>query len=374
MPTPGTPRLKRRYYITTLTLVVMLSFSPSVTWWVSRYLEGLRDEALNLTPQVNSGLPDAPEGKPRPDVLQDYGPLSQGFEGHLDRLQITGERKLKLLQSHWHLFLVSRRTLGPAKTAALLKLIAREVSNQDVTAGRRSVFNSPEVALEQAHNWLNFLHAVQNRPFQNHQELYAFLEEQAPLRLAPEQILRYRVSIMRAARAFHFPAAALAGLVDNELSGTDSAYGLAGKLRDFTDVIALRNAQLYGSSGVTGNLSRTVGIAQMSWEDSLLQENRFQAFGVARFRFPQNEAQARTLLLKPDQNLLFTASRLRGYLNAALGLSSLDTQIVTNAEVYFLAGAWHNSPERAQLGHTWGYAWNGFFKSCLYEFLFQHVS
>ncbi|GEM48780.1 hypothetical protein [Deinococcus cellulosilyticus] len=374
MSTSGTGKLRRRYYITTLTLVVMLSFSPSVTWWVSRYFENLKQEALDQTPARVSGLPEAPAGRPRPDVLQAHVVDLQLFEANLNQLQITGERKIKLLESHWQLFLVARRTLGKAKTSALVKLLSREIGNQDVTAGRRSVFNSPEVALEQAMNWLNFLHAVQNRGFHTHQDLYTFLEEQAPLRLATEQILRYRVSIVRAARSFHFPPAALAGLVDNELSGTDSAYGLAGKLRDFTDVIALRNAQLYGSSGVTGNLSKTVGIAQMSWEDSLLQEERFRAFKVSRFRFPQNEAQARTLLLKPDQNLLFTASRLRGYLNAALGFSSLDTQIVTNAEVYFLAGAWHNSPEKAQLGYTWGYAWNAFFKSCLYEFLFERVS
>ncbi|GGJ30770.1 hypothetical protein [Deinococcus roseus] len=369
MATSGSGKLKRRYYVTTLTLVVMLSLSPSVSWWVSRYFASLRDSALSQTTSSASSLLEAPGGIPRPDVLRDYVLPGQAFEANLDQLQISGERKTKLLALHWKLFLVSRHALGKAKTSALLKLLEKEILNQDVTAGRRSVFNSPEVAMEQAMGWLNFLNAAQNRSFKTPQALWNFLENQAPLRLAVQQVLAERVGILRAARAFHFPPAALAGLVDNELAGTDSAYGLAGKLRDFTDVMALRNAQLYGSSGITGNLSRTVGIAQMSWEDSLLQEERFRAFGLLVKHFPRNEAQARLQLLKPEQNLLFTASRLRGYLNAALGLGPLNTQIVTGAEVYFLAGSWHNSPSKAQSGYTWAYAWNAFFKSCLYDFL-----
>lgn len=369
MGTSGPGKPKRRYYVATLTLVVMLSLSPSVSWGVSRYFENLRERALNQTPEAVSTLPVAPVGVPRSDVIREYAPQSVTFETTLDGLQISAERRIRLLETHWKLYLTSRRTLGKAKTIALLKLLHQELGNQDVTTGRRSVFNSPEVALEQVTGWLNFFHAVQNRSFKSNKELEQFLNDHSPIRLVPSQVLAQRTGILKAARAFRFPPAALAGVVDNELSGTDSAYGLAGKLRNFTDVIALRNAQLYGSSGVTGNLSRTVGIAQMSWEDSLLQKPRFVSFGLNVKGFPTHEAQARLVLLKPDQNLLFTASRLRGYINAALKKQPLNSQIVTNAEVYFLAPAWHNSPEKAQKGYTWGYAWNAFFKACLYEFL-----
>lgn len=365
MNTPAPTRPRRRYYVVTLTLVAMLSFSPTVSFWVSRSVQQGRE--LRQVPQQPVQLP--PLAPVRLKVVQDYQQHQEVFEKQLDALQISGDRKLKLLAQHWSIYLAARRVMGPSKASAMLKLLAQEVANQDLSAGRRSVYGSPEGGMEQLVAWLDFLHQVQNTPPRTDQQWNTFLKENAPVRLMPQETLRHRIEIIRAARAFRFPAAILAAIVDNELAGSDSAYGLAGRLREFTDVVALRNAQLYGNSGLSGNLSKTVGIAQMSWEDSLLQKERFRAFGKSIRLFPQNESQARTQLLRPDQNLLFTASRLRGYLNAALGFGPLDTQIVTAANAYFLGGAWHNSPDKAQKGHMWPYAWNAFFKACLYEFL-----
>jgi len=115
--------------------------------------------------------------------------------------------------------------------------------------------------------------------------------------------------------------------------------------------------------------SRTLGLAQMSWEDALKQEARLRRFGAwdPLRPFPHTEAEARRALLDPYLNLLFTASRLRGYFNALLSLPPEDTRPLEDPWLYYLGPAWHNYPLRAQNLETWDDSFNGFFKGLLYQ-------
>jgi hypothetical protein len=80
-------------------------------------------------------------------------------------------------------------------------------------------------------------------------------------------------------------------------------------------------------------------------------------------------AQARAALDNPYLNLLFTASRLRGYLNHSLGLSPSDTRRLRGYWLFYLGPAWHNWPPGADAYATWPYAFQGFFKGLFYQTL-----
>ncbi len=90
----------------------------------------------------------------------------------------------------------------------------------------------------------------------------------------------------------------------------------------------------------------------MSWEDALKQEARLLRFGAwdPLRPFPRTEAEAREALKDPYLNLLFTASRLRGYFNALLALPKEDTRPLEDPWLYYLGPAWHNYPLRPR---TW---------------------
>jgi hypothetical protein len=177
-------------------------------------------------------------------------------------------------------------------------------------------------------------------------------------------VLSYRQEIRRAAQMLHFPSGVLAAIVDNEQYGGDKALGLSRGIRSLAE-------SLSQSIGSAGPLSRTLGLAQMSWEDALKQGPRLRRFAAWPYAgFPRSELEARQALEDPAKNLLLTASRLRGYFHAAMGLSRGDTRYLAGHWLYYLGPAWHNWPTGARQQATWPYAFHGFFKGMFYQALF----
>jgi len=179
------------------------------------------------------------------------------------------------------------------------------------------------------------------------------------------QVLPHAREIRAAAHALRLPFGVLAAIVDNEQYGGDKALGLSRGVREVADGVALELSVREGQAP----FSQTLGLAQMSWEDALKQEARLRRFGAwdpAR-PFPRREAEAREALLDPYLNLLFTASRLRGYFNALLGLAPGDTRPLEDPWLYYLGPAWHNYPLRAQNLETWEDSFHGFFKGLFYQ-------
>jgi hypothetical protein len=291
-----------------------------------------------------------------------------GFDGALSELRVSGRRRTRLMEQHYDLYRQARVLYGPAQASALMRLLTVETGNQAAGLARRSVFSSPEAALANARDWLTFTRHVLDERAGGRRDLARLIESGSPVPMAPEVVLRHARWIRRAANHTNLPRGALAAVVDNEQAGASLAYGLSGLLRDFTDTAALRATQVYGRSGWTGELSKTVGIAQMSWQDALGQRQRLRAMGVhLGVPFPQDEEESRTLLARPYANLLLTSSRMVGYLNRTEGVGANSVLPHTDAWVYFLGPGWHNNPALASGGETWPYAWNAFFKACLYQ-------
>lgn len=363
---PDPARLRRGRAITSLVVVVLLAFSPSVAYYVSRAYD---DWAGRRTtpPVVSEPLPRPPETSSR--MIASYAPLVAPYEAVLSGLQVSELRRVRLLSQHFELYRLARPLIGEAQAASLLRLITLETRNQDPALGRRSVYSSPEAALDSARRWLGFMYAALRGPARlDPAALDRLVRERAPVPMVPGLVLAQAQWLRRAAAATHLSPAVLAAIVDNEQAGSHQAYGLAGALRGFTDNAALRAAEMYGSSGLSGRLSQTVGLAQMSWQDALVQGRRLSDLQAPLgLPYPQTEAEARALLARPYANLLFTASRLRGYLNHTQNRAPDDAAPLTDAWTYFLAPGWHNNPALASSGQTWPYAWNAFFKACLYD-------
>lgn len=367
---PDAARLRRGRAITSLVVVTLLAFSPSVAYYVSQAYSAWSSGDWAERPAqaaLSAPLPALPQASS--ELIAGYAPLVTAYETVLSGLQVSDLRRLRLLTQHFELYRLARPLIGEAQTVSLMRLIALETRNQDPALGRRSVFASPEAALDSARRWLAFMYAALRGPARlDPAGLERLVREQAPVSMVPGVVLAQSQWLRRAAAAGHLSPAVLAAIVDNEQAGAHQAYGLAGALRGFTDNAALRAAEMYGASGLSGRLSQTVGLAQMSWQDALQQSRRLRdlhaPLGVA---YPQTEAEARALLARPYANLLFTASRLRGYLNHTLDRAPDDGTPITDAWTYFLAPGWHNDPALASSGQTWPYAWNAFFKACLYD-------
>ncbi|MFC4452965.1 hypothetical protein [Deinococcus sonorensis] len=339
-------------------LLTLAGFSPSLAPSIVRLLNPASTTRIALAP--------APADAATTRAVQGYARVAQAFQSALDEVQPGERRRLTLSEQHFQLYLQTQAVLGPARGAALLSMLDSEIRNQNPARSRRSVFASPEAALDNVQTWLSYL-AWATAPGTRHR--LAVLQVNAPAPLSPRVVLSNRQGILQAAHAAHLAPGLLAAIVDNEQSGQQVAYGLAGVLRELTDTVALRTTEAYGESGWTGDLSQTVGLTQMSWQDALRQRPRFHQLGMQLDRpFPENEAEVRAALNDPDSNLLLAASRLVGYLDQAEGA---DQRPHTSASTFVSGPGWHNNPALASSGQTWPYAWNGFFKACLYSSLLQ---
>lgn len=249
--------------------------------------------------------------------------------------------------------------LGPAAAQAVARLLRAEFRNQ--VRRQPASFDSPEAALASAQRWLVAIRALKEGRTPSLQHLP----------IEPAHVLPYRLEVQRAAQALGIPKGILAAIVDNEQMGGDRVFGFAREVRQVADTLAAELAQNLGDSGGAGLVSQTVGLAQMSWRDALKQETRLRRFGAwdPAQPFPASEAQARAALDNPYLNLLFTASRLRGYLNHSLGLSPSDTRRLWGYWLFYLGPAWHNWPPGADAYATWPYAFQGFFKGLFYQTL-----
>ncbi|WP_407538832.1 hypothetical protein Q0M94_11695 [Deinococcus radiomollis] len=344
-------RLLRGRVVTVLVVAAALGVSPTVTPFLGRLAH---PAPLALT------LPDLPTPDSSNASVRVYAESAQNFQRSLDELQVGDRRRVTLSETHFQLALQAAPLLGRARTAALLDMLATEIRNQNPGRVRRSVFSSPEAALSNAQQWLRFLAWAKEQP-----RGAAALEAAAPAPLAPGVVLGHRRDILAAANAAHLAPGMLAAIVDNEQSGQGRLYGLAGLLRNLTDTVALRTSEAYGESGLSGDLSQTVGLAQMSWQDALGQQKRFHELGMSLggLDFPTGEAGARLALQDARAGLMLTASRLVGYLDVQEGEAARPH---ASAQTYFTGPGWHNNPALLSSGQTWPYAWNGFFKACLY--------
>ncbi|APD09958.1 MULTISPECIES: hypothetical protein [Thermus] len=283
--------------------------------------------------------PTFPEAPPSPS-LRALLPYPKAVRERLVALHLRNKASLRLL-------------LGEGAARAYDRLLRLELSNQ--RAGKHSAFAEPQAALAAAKRWVEAIGQAHRR-------------QRVDLRglpTAPHHVLPHTREIRAAAGALHIPKGTLAAIVDNEQYGGDKALGLSRSVREAADALAEDLATLQGQAP----FSRTLGLAQMSWEDALKQEERLRRFGAwdpAR-PFPRTEAEARAALEDPYLNLLFTASRLRGYFNAILGLSPGDTRPLEDPWLHYLGPAWHNYPLRAQNLETWEDSFHGFFKGLLYE-------
>lgn len=354
---PVTPsRLRRGRLVSVLVVAAALGFSPTV----APLLTGL----LHPAP-VMQMLPELPARTGSHAEVSGYARSAQGFQHALDSLQVGERRRVSLSEAHFDLYLQAFFLLGQSRSNALMDLISSEVRNQNPGISRRSVYSSPEAALNGARQWLRYLSWALHSP-----RGAAALEAGAPVPLAPRVVLAHAHDILAAASAAHLAPGMLAAIVDNEQSGQSRLYGLAGALRTLTDTAALRTSEAYGESGLSGNLSQTVGLAQMSWQDALGQRARFHELGMSLggVPFPTGEASARKALQDDRAGLMLTASRLVGYLDEQEGKAARPH---TSAQTYFTGPGWHNNPALLSSGQTWPYAWNGFFKACLYGALLR---
>ncbi|MFB9994156.1 hypothetical protein ACFFLM_19550 [Deinococcus oregonensis] len=363
-PVPPVRRVHVGRWVSAALALALLAFSPTVAFYAQHFLGGQAQQAAPL-PRARVGLLSA-------EVVQNYALTTASFQQALADVRVSERRRLNLTAAQYQTYLQARHTLGRARASALMRLLDTEIRNQNPALSRRSVFGSPEAALSNVQDWLAFLAwANTTRPGDR------ALARQAPVPIAPQIVRLNRQNIVRATNALHLTPGGLAAILDNEQAGGRSGLGLSGWLRAFTDTVALRATEAYGSSGATGRLSRTVGLTQMSWEDATRQADRLRLLNVTlNGPYPTDEAQARAALNSPYDHFLLSASRLRGYLLASLpdkpepDTDPLDPAIqssLTDAWANFLGPAWHNNPALASSGQTWPYAWNAFFKACLYE-------
>ncbi|THF71928.1 hypothetical protein E7T06_00750 [Deinococcus sp. Arct2-2] len=364
LPASPVRRVHIGRWVSAVLALSLLAFSPTAAFYAQHFLGG--------PAQQSATLPPARVGVPSAEVVRSYALTALSFQGALADVRVSERRRLSLTEMQYQTYVQARQTLGPARASATMRLLNTEIRNQNPALSRRSVFGSPEAALNNVQGWLAFVAwAETTRPGDR------ALAKQAPVPIAPHIVRANRANIVRAANALHLAPGGLAAILDNEQAGARSGFGLSGWLRTFTDTVALRATEAYGSSGATGRLSRTVGLTQMSWEDAVGQADRLRSLGVTlNGPYPTDEAQARAALNSPYDHFLLSASRLRGYLLASLPtkpnpyadpLSPSTQAHLTDAWANFLGPAWHNNPALASSGQTWPYAWNAFFKACLYE-------
>ncbi|HEU4743469.1 MAG TPA: hypothetical protein VFS50_17910 [Meiothermus sp.] len=305
-------------------------------------------------------------GWPRPapqPVVSAYS-LRQILDDHpafrLEKPGLGAARREAVVARYLSVKASTEMLLGQEAARAVARLLRLEFYNQALQ--QRSAFSTPEAALEVSERWLAAIGALER----GHKPGLAGLP------LDSSAVIPHWTDLQAAANTLGLPVGVLAAIVDNEQYGGNKALGLARGLREVADGLAQGLAETTGSAGSAGLLSRTLGLAQMSWEDALKQEKRlrhFRAWNPQR-PFPKTEAEARAALENPYLNLLFTASRLRGYLNDKLYLSPRDTRPLWGAWLYYLGPAWHNWPPGADEA-TWPYAFHAFFKGLLYQVVFS---
>lgn len=292
-----------------------------------------------------------PLNPPRPDQIM---PPAQLLSLRQIWQNFPVERRERLVSEFLKTKASAQLLLGADAAQATARLLRVELYSQ--SQERPSAYAEPEQSLQAAQEWLRAIHALQQYR----------APRTAELPLAPQYVLPHLNDIAQAGRLLRLPAATLAAIVDNEQYGGDKALGLSRGVREVADGLAMGLAETTGSAGT---LSRTLGLAQMSWADALKQRERlerFRAWSRAN-SFPQTEAQARQLLEDNRFNLLFTASRMRGWLGSYFGLRPRDTRVLSQPWIYYLGPAWHNNPRLAQQEQSWPYAFNGFFKGWLYK-------
>lgn len=237
-------------------------------------------------------------------------------------------------------------------------------------------FDSREAELEGVWRWLAFIRAVSEArsrlEVMTIQDRATWLASNAPFPLEPRAFLEHRAELGQAAQASKLPIEVLAAIVDNEQSGAHLAFGLSGVMRAAADGLALTEARVTGRSSLMGGFSSTLGLAQMSWRDALGQGVRLHAMRASLgLSFPRLEPEVRALLEHADANLMLTASRLRGYLNASLGRGSLDLREVPRGWASLEGPVWHNRPDLARTHRVNAYGFHAFFKACLYDVLLE---
>ena len=287
-----------------------------------------------------------------------FGETLQEDHQHVDRQRATQAVFQQLYQQ-------AERLVGRAQTHVWARLLVLETRAE--ARGTPRLFSSPDAALQSSRRWFALIHAALNAPVSPADPIFVdVLGAATPGLSAPEVVSADSRDILRAANQTHLPSALLAAIVDNEQAGAKLAYGLSGGVRRLAASAAQRQAA-GGTSGVWRFVSHNVGLTQMSWEDAEAQGPRLKALGLRWVPIPHNEYEARSLLNEPRLNLLFTASRLRGYLNVSYHRPPNDVQPYADAWVYVAGPSWHNRPQWLESGHVWNYMWNGFFKAALYQ-------
>ena len=141
-------RLRRGRLLSALVVVAALLFSPTVTPLLGRLWQAspapLALPALRVPVSSNAGV-------------QRYAQSAQPFQQALDELQVGERRRVTLSEAHFQLFLRASPLLGQARTDVMLEMLSSEIRNQNPGRGRRSVFSSPEAALDNAQEWLRYL-------------------------------------------------------------------------------------------------------------------------------------------------------------------------------------------------------------------------
>ena len=269
----------------------------------------------------------------------------------------------------------ARGVIGSERTMTLTELLNRNVPEGAPMANLPG-FDSRRAEVQAVWQWLMFIqgardaHAtLETMPLRDRARALAV---NAPFPLEPRAVLEHRAEILRVARAAKLPPEVLAAIVDNEQSGANLMLGLSGTLRALADGLALTEARLTGRSSISGGFSMTLGIAQMSWRDAMGQRARLGAMSArTEPHIPTSEAAMRAALERTDANLLLTASRLRGYLNASLHRPSLDVRPFPRGWAALEGPLWHNRPDLARARQINAYAFHGFFKACLYAMLLE---
>jgi hypothetical protein len=270
---------------------------------------------------------------------------------------------------------MARDVLGSERANTLVDLLGRNVPDGVPMANSRG-FDSRRAELEGIGQWLNFIRVVRESRSQLEaitiQNQAKWLEANAPFPLEVKPFFEHRAELRHAAQAANLPTEVLAAIVDNEQSGARLAFGSSGVARVIADHLALTEARLTGRSSVMGGFSSTLGVAQMSWRDAIQQGPRLRAMHV-RFgsSFPTSEPEMRALLEREDANLMLTASRLRGYLNASLGRHKFELRDVPRGWAALEGPLWHNRPDLARTHQVNAYGFHAFFKACLYAVLLE---
>jgi hypothetical protein len=269
----------------------------------------------------------------------------------------------------------ARDLIGSERANTLVDLLERNVPD-GVPMANSQGFGSRHAELEGVEQWLDFIRVVQvsrsRLEAMTIQNQAVWLEENAPFPLETGPFFEHRAELRHAAQAANLPIEVLAAIVDNEQSGARLAFGLSGVMRVIADRLALTEARATGRSSVMGGFSSTLGLAQMSWRDAIQQRARLRAMHV-RFgsSFPTSELEMRAVLERPGANLMLTASRLRGYLNASLNRPRLDLRDLPRGWVSLEGPLWHNRPDLARTHRINAYGFHAFFKACLYAVLLE---